>query len=526
MAEFVRHEPCERCGSSDNLAVYADDSTYCFTPGCTNRSKGDGSYVQKETTKMDMIDVDFIPLTKRGIKIETCKKWGYGSSTHNNQPVQVANYRDNKGILKAQKIRTANKSFRWLGDSKAVNLFGEHLWETNGKRVIICEGEIDALSVSQILDNKWPVVSIPNGASSAPKAITKSLEWLETFDEVVLCFDQDDAGRAAANACAPLITPGKCKIVHGLPEKDPNDCIIKGKHKELNQALWEAKTFRPDGVVAGNELWDHINKQDKGWCVEYPWQGFNDNLLGMRGGELVTLTAGTGIGKSSVCRELAYQLVLSGHKVGYIALEESVKKTAECLMALHLNIPYTKLDEVSDEKRKEAFDEVLGDGNLVLYDHWGSQDPARLLGQVRYMCKALGCKFIFLDHLSILVSALEEGDERRMIDNTMTKLRALVEETDAHCVLVSHLKRPDGRGHEEGAATSLSQLRGSHAIAQLSDAVIGCERNQQDNLEARNTTIRVLKNRFAGTTGVCSTLEFNPTTGRLNEYTSPFTTGD
>lgn len=522
MAEFVRHEPCERCGSKDNLAVYADNSTYCFTPGCTNRSKGDGSYVQEETTKMDLIDVDFIPLTKRGIKIETCKKWGYGSSVHNNQPVQVANYRDNKGVLKAQKIRTANKSFRWLGDPKAVNLFGEHLWETNGKRVIICEGEIDALSVSQILDNKWPVVSIPNGASSAPKAITKSLEWLETFEEVVLCFDQDDAGRAAANACAPLITPGKCKIVHGLPEKDPNDCIIKGKHKELNQALWEAKTFRPDGVVAGSELWDHINKEDTGWCVEYPWEGFNNTLLGMRGGELVTLTAGTGIGKSSVCRELAYQLVLNGHKVGYIALEESVKKTAECLMAIHLNVPYTQLNEVDETSRKKAFDEILGDGNLVLYDHWGSQDPARLLGQVRYMCKALDCKFIFLDHLSILVSALEEGDERRMIDNTMTKLRALVEETDAHCVLVSHLKRPDGRGHEEGAATSLSQLRGSHAIAQLSDAVIGCERNQQDNLESRNTTIRVLKNRFAGSTGICATLEYHPTTGRLHEYTSPF----
>ncbi len=521
MANFVRHDPCDKCGSNDNLAVYDDGSTYCFTPGCSNRSKGDGSII-KETKTMGLIDVDYIPLTKRGLKIETCKKWGYGSSMHNGQPVQVANYRNSNGELKAQKLRTANKGFAWLGDPKAINLYGEHLWETNGKRVIVCEGEIDALSVSQILDNKWPVVSIPNGAPSAPKAITKSIEWLETFEEVILCFDQDEAGRAAANACAPLITPGKCKIVHGLPEKDANDCIIKGKHKELNQAIWEAKTFRPDGVVAGAELWDHINKEDTGWNIAYPWQGFNDSLLGMRGGELVTLTAGTGIGKSSVCRELAYSLVMAGHKVGYIALEESVKKTAECLMALDLDVPYTALDMIPEEARKAAFDKVLGTGNLVLYDHWGSQDPARLLGQVRYMCKALGCKFIFLDHLSILVSALEEGDERRMIDNTMTKLRSLVEEADVHCVLVSHLKRPDGRGHEEGAATSLSQLRGSHAIAQLSDAVIGCERNQQDSLEARNTTIRVLKNRYAGNTGVCATLEYNPTTGRLTEYTNIF----
>ena len=520
MANFLRHEPCEQCGSKDNLAVYDDDSRHCFTPGCGYR--GGATSIPTETQDMGLLDIDYIPLTKRGIKIETCKKWGYGSSLYDGQPVQVANYRDPKGVLKAQKLRTAKKSFRWLGDAKAINLYGEHLWETNGKRVVVVEGEIDALSVSQAFENKWPVVSIPNGAQSAAKAITKSIEWLETFSEVVLCFDQDEAGKAAANACAHLLTPGKCKIVHGLPEKDANECLIKGKVKELVSAIWEAKTFRPDGVVAGEELWDHINKDDSGWSVEYPWAGFNGHLLGMRGGELVTLTAGTGIGKSSVCRELAYHLVQQGHKVGYIALEESVKKTAECLMAIHMNVPHTQMHEVGETQRKEAFNEVLGDGNLVLYDHWGSQDPARLLGQVRYMCKGLGCKFIFLDHLSILVSALEEGDERRMIDNTMTKLRALVEETDAHCVLVSHLKRPDGRGHEEGAATSLSQLRGSHAIAQLSDAVLGCERNQQDQLESRNTSIRVLKNRYAGTTGVCATLEFNPSTGRLNEYNNPF----
>ena len=523
MANFLRHEPCEKCGSKDNLAIYDDGSSHCFTPGCGYRG-GASTTPKPETSNMSLIDIEYITLKKRGIKIETCKKWGYGMGKINGKPFQVANYRCPKGHLKAQKLRSHTKEFRWLGEPKSINLYGEHLWDPSksGKRVVITEGELDALSVSQAFENKWPVVSVPNGAAAAPKAVSKSLEWLETFDVVVLCFDQDDAGRTAANACAHLITPGKCKIVHGLPEKDANECIMKGKVKELVSAIWEAKTFRPDGVVAGEELWDHINKSDTGWNVEYPWQGFNDSLLGMRGGELVTLTAGTGIGKSSVCRELAHYLVQQGHKVGYIALEESIKKTAECMMAIHMDVPHTTFSDLPEEARRNAFNECIGHGNLVLYDHWGSQDPARLLGQVRYMCKGLGCKFIFLDHLSILVSALEEGDERRMIDNTMTKLRALVEETDVHCVLVSHLKRPDGRGHEEGAATSLSQLRGSHAIAQLSDAVLGCERNQQDQLEARNTTIRVLKNRYAGTTGVCATLEYNPSTGRLNEFHSPF----
>jgi twinkle protein len=95
-------------------------------------------------------------------------------------------------------------------------------------------------------------------------------------------------------------------------------------------------------------------------------------------------------------------------------------------------------------------------------------------------------------------------------------LRTFVEETKCGLLLVSHLKRPDGKSHEEGGATSLSQLRGSHAIAQLSDMVIGLERNQQSD-NPNETTIRVLKNRFSGDTGLAGTLIFNKLTGRLTE---------
>jgi len=212
-----------------------------------------------------------------------------------------------------------------------------------------------------------------------------------------------------------------------------------------------------------------------------------------------------------------------GQKVGYIALEESVQKTAEHIMGLWMNKPTHLWDsqDVDMGQKKSAFDNTLGTGNLVLYDHWGSIDPANLLNRVRYMARAMECDYIFLDHLSIVVSALETGDERRMIDSTMTRLRSLVEETGVHLVLVSHLKRPDGRSHEEGGFTSLAQLRGSHAIAQLSDAVIGCERNQQDDSDSNLLTLRVLKNRYAGNTGVATTLEYDESTGRLNEWTPP-----
>jgi twinkle protein len=101
----------------------------------------------------------------------------------------------------------------------------------------------------------------------------------------------------------------------------------------------------------------------------------------------------------------------------------------------------------------------------------------------------------------------------------MTKLRMLVQETNIALVIVSHLKRPSDKGHEEGAVTSLAQLRGSGSIAQLSDMVIGLERNgQAEDMRVRNTTkVRVLKSRHSGQTGPACNLLYNRETGRMFE---------
>ena len=144
-------------------------------------------------------------------------------------------------------------------------------------------------------------------------------------------------------------------------------------------------------------------------------------------------------------------------------------------------------------------------------------DTENLANRIRYMVAGCGCEYVFLDHLSIVVSGHDFGDERRFIDNTMTNLRSLVEELKFSLVLVSHLKRPDGRGHEEGGLTSLSQLRGSAGIAQLSDMVFGLERNQQDEDLADVTRVRVLKNRWSGQTGLCVSLDYSHDTGRIAE---------
>jgi len=201
-------------------------------------------------------------------------------------------------------------------------------------------------------------------------------------------------------------------------------------------------------------------------------------------------------------------------------LEENARKTELSLMSLAANKPlHIPTTESTEEERWDAFSKTLGTQRLFLFDHFGSTSVDNIIARVRYMAKALDCKFIFLDHVSIVVSAQGNGDERKALDEIMTRLRMLVQETNISLFVVSHLKRPDSKGHEEGAATSLSQLRGSGSIAQLSDMVIGLERNGQadDPMERNTTHVRVLKNRFAGITGRSGGLLYNSVSGRMTE---------
>ena len=516
-SQFLHHEPCPKCGSRDNLSRYDDGHAWCF--GCGHYEPGTDMQTVKRVVKdIRFIDGESVPIPARGLNEDTCRKFSYRVGQAQGRPCHIANYRNSDGEVVGQKIRFKDKGFSMLG--RASGLFGENLFQSGGKMITITEGEIDAMSVSQCFGNKWPVVSVPNGAKGAAKAIRKSLEFLEQFETVVFFFDNDEPGRAAANECALLLSPGKAKVVTNIPGKDANDLLMDGKVKDIVNAVYNAKTYRPDGVVAvDDDMWERVVAERTVESIPYPWSGLNELSHGIRQGELVTLCAGTGVGKSCVCREIAYWLMSHDKRVGYIALEESVEKTVKGFMGIHLNSPPHDWEHDEDTLR-EAFNASVRHDRLFLYDHFGSMESSNLLSKIRYMVRSMGATHIILDHLSIVVSGLEGGDERRSIDQVMTAIRSMVEELKCSLILVSHLKRPEGRGHEEGAITSLSQLRGSHAIAQLSDLVLGLERNQQDDEgEANVTTVRVLKNRFTGETGRATKLQYDPPTGRLHEWT-------
>jgi len=514
--KFLFHSPCENCGSRDNLANY-ENHTYCF--GCHNYQKtnGDLPEIIKEKKFTDMITGQIEPLIKRSINEETCRVFNYEQGEYNGKPCHIANYYDKNYDKVAQKLRFADKSFKWIGDTDKITLFGQNLWRDGGRTLVITEGEIDAMSVSLVNNNKYPVVSIPSGTASAKKYIKREMEWISKFEKIILMMDNDIAGNKASLECASLL-PVKKVFISKLQGKDANELLQAGKKTKIVDAIFEAKAFTPQGIIQGNDTKDLLLNDVYAETIPYHWNGLNEKLGGIRLGELNLICAGSGTGKSQVCREIAYDLVKNKHKVGYIALEESVKRSVRGIVSVGLN----KLIHIPEVKKDIPEETILKEWSKIkdyicFYDHWGSASSDDLLNKIRYMVKGLDCKVIFLDHISIVISGLAEGDERRLIDNTMTQLRQLVEELNIAMFVVSHLKRPEGRGHEEGTHTSLSHLRGSASLGQLSDAVIGFERNQQSETEANVLSCRILKNRFSGDTGIATTLIYNKETGRLAE---------
>lgn len=514
-SEFVRHEPCPSCGSSDALGRYTDGHGHCFS--CGHYEFGDGQSIptHKPQFRMDFTG-DIVPLRSRGILEDTCKKFNvrYDAETKSLR----FPYYDSSGQLIAFKARSPDKDFRWSGKNEDHQLFGQQLFggaKGNNKTIVITEGELDALSVWQARPN-WPVVSLDNGAQAAKKSLQHQYKFIDRYDEIVLLFDNDEPGQRAAQECAQLFSHQKVFIATLSNYKDANEAIMAKDAEAIRQAFWQKKPYSPKTVIDGRDLFDLAIKPLHGRDANWPFSCLDSLTSGLRLGELVTVTAGSGVGKSTFCGEVAQALVDQDQKVGYIALEESLQRTALRLMSVKANKALHLNNELPPDELKAAFDSSLGTGQVFLRDGFGSVDPEAILSDCRFMAQAKDVRWIILDHLSILMSGNESHDERKLIDVTMTKLRSFVEETGIGMVLISHLKRPQGdKGHEDGQQVSLGQLRGSHSIVQLSDMVIALERNLSSGNNFAN--IRVLKNRFNGQTGKAGTIVYNSDTGRMIE---------
>jgi len=522
-SKFMKHVPCEHCGSSDGSSLYDDGHQYCHV--CHKYTAGGEesiTSVSRPTTKVFQMKQtgEAKAIVDRGISRETCEYFGVTQADNKH----YYPYFDETGLKVAQKVRSvANKQFSIEGNFTNATLFGQNLFQKNGKYITIVEGELDALASYQMTGSKWPTVSIRNGASAALKDCKAQYEYLDSFEAIVICFDGDEPGQKAAKEVAELFG-NKVKIVKHLKEcKDACDYLINGRGAEYVNQWWRAESYVPDGIVQASTLWDSVSTPEPVAEAFYPFKGLNDLLYGLRSAELITVTAGSGLGKSQFLREILYRILeTTKWNVGGMFLEESVRKTARSIMSLHANkklhLPDTP---VTERELKEAFDATLGTNRVFLFDHFGSLAIDNVINRIRYMARACDCRVVFLDHISLVVSGMDGNDERKSIDVLMTRLRTLVQETGITLICVSHLKRPStsNKGHEDGESVSLSQLRGSGAIAQLSDAVITLERNAMSpDPNVRHTTkVAVAKNRYNGLTGPACSLRYDMNTGRMIE---------
>lgn len=526
---------CPKCASNgadnsgDNLGVYDDGHSYCFS--CQYFEKGESMenvapvrQIKIEPTPL-INNGDYLELEHRAISKSTCEKYGYQVGTFSgilkgkpvsNQTVHIANYYDQFNTPVAQKIRGVDKAFTVTGNGSKMGLFGQHLFSPSEKMTVtVVEGEIDALSVYQAFGGRYCVVSLPNGAQGARKALSNALDWLNGFDKVILGFDADDVGKAAMEDCATLFDPSKVRICNWAL-KDPNEMLIKGLDEQIRKCVWNAQEVRPQGIIDLSEISaeDFNDLAVKGFQIPFP--ELNNALGGLRQRTLNTLVAREKSGKTTLTKEIALHLTKTGQcKVGLLYLEGDAKLEGISLGAMELHTPMwqveSRLDDPEIQQKLLPKLAELGKSGLYLYDHKGAISADQVFNSINYMIKGLGCDVIILDNLSITIAGESgEQNERKMIDQLVYKIVKLIQETGACILNVVHaVKNRKTKQGEDNEKITRADIHGSGAFAKFSNAVFAIER------EETQVKVKVLANRFKGVDGYMDTLQYNAGTGRL-----------
>lgn len=453
-------------------------------------------------------DITFQYVPWRGITRETMEFYGVTTKVgRDGTPIALGIPWPN-GRTQVRDI--AVKKFSIVGEATSPerSLFGMDRFAPGGRAITIHEGALDAMSAFQMMGSQYPFVSV-SSSSSAKKDCTLAYDYLNSFDRIYLCLDNDEPGRVATKAIAELFDFNKVYIVT-FEAKDANELLQAGRSKEFHGAWYSAKRFMPEGIISSFHELDKIIDDDvKKESFSYPFAKLQEMTYGMRMGEAVLWKAMEGIGKTEILRAIEYHVLKTTDKnIGVIHLEESKSRTIKGLAGYELGLPCHLPDTpVSNQEIKTAYRRVLTrDDRLHIYSHFGSDDPDTILSTVRFMVSACGCSFVFLDHITMVVTGLEGEDERRALDYVSTRLKMMTNELNFNLQFISHV-------NDEG------KTRGSRNISKVADLIVNLERNHlSDDYVDRNTThLTVEKNRFASKTGRAGRLFFDIGTFKVAE---------
>lgn len=458
----------------------------------------------------EVISEDLIPvpihtteyLGWRGISKNTMEFYGVKTRVSEDGAPHSVSFVYPGGGVKNRKV--TEKVFWSSGAMSTPGLFGQDRFPAgSAKSITITEGELDALSVFQMLGSQYPSVSV-RSSSSARKDCQQVHSYLDSFERIYLCLDNDEAGRKAAQEVAGLFDVNKVYHVRLDGGKDANEFLKGNKTEQFKRIWWNAKPYRPEGIVSSPSEFRSIIEQDQSRpSIPYPYDGLNEKTLGIRTGEFVLVTAPEGIGKTEFIRRIEHHLLReTDSRIACIHIEETKARQLKGLAGLelktaaHLPNGNVSLDEIDAALRTLTQDR---DDRLFIYSHFGSDDPDVLIDTIRFLAAVCGCKYIFLDHITMVVTGLETDDERRKLDYLSTKLATLCHDLDFCLFCISHVN-DDGK------------TRGSRNIAKVANIRIDLSRNLVAELEEdRNKTfVTISKNRYAGKTGPSGVLMFDP----------------
>ena len=529
--------PCPKCDSSDAYAIYDNGWGKCFS--CDSNIPVDkdaieddmeGGYIvtstyvadgskksNTEQYKSSGDDIKYRSLGDRGINIDTAERYGVG-------------YRGNDLIFpygnNAAKVRiNGEKKFTIKGDwSGYRGLFGQERFTSGGKLVIITEGEIDALSAFQMMDGRWPVVSVKNGAKSALKDCKENYEFLDSFETVYICFDSDEPGVEAAEQVAELFSK-KAKIVK-LPNgiKDANDMLKEGRKTEFSVALWRAEQYSPAGVVRLSQMWDSFANDDANVKIPFPdaWVKLNEMTNGgTERGEVTVVGALTSIGKSTIVTNICYhQMENTEFKTGVLFLEGTTREVVRDILSLDLGTNLRRTDRSKldmDSLEKHWREEIAAKDNLILIDHKGSLSTESIISKINYLAKAEECDLIIIDPIQ---AALDSSDNAQVIQ-FMDAILKFAKETEVAVILVSHMRKPDGK---DPHAVSEYDLLGSSSINQIAFNTILISRDKmaEDHNKKNATKLHLVKCRRTGETGAAGWLRYDVDTTHMYPMADPY----
>ncbi len=539
MASTVKRTACSECGSSNNLCWFTTDAGYltfkCMTPNCPGPDKAQYSE-HKDDLKVKVMTITnqnnfntnneliltgrYEELTDRGISEETCRKYLVQVDELHGKKIHIYNYTNSKGDIISQKIRFVDtKDFIWRQNSNEKQLFGNI--STNKTHIIyITEGELDALSLAEAgVDS---IVSISTGAGDQTIGeIKRHLEFLESFEKIVIVFDNDKVGQDTAKEVLKLLTPGKGYNVLLKDYKDPNEYLQNNAANKLLDALENAEQYEPDTIISPSKEFLLTPELPR---AEIPFKTMQEYTRGISftEGEIWLLGAGAKTGKSTWTKEFVKEMLDKNQefKAAVCYTEETLKKATNSFICMDNDIRMQDYLEdqtlITSEQFTKSYDKYIGSKRLKFVNiNKLKFDGTEIINTIRYLVQS-GYKFIVLDHITMFTYTMGgKNSERKDIDIFMNNLNNLKKQYPCTILAVVHLSRPMGQSWEEGRSVHANDFRGSGVFEQICDVMIALERNSESETEKNKLKTKIIHNRINGDTGYTDEFYFSKQTGRL-----------